>query len=296
MHYQKNWCFTLNNYSYEELNRIHNLEETDLIGYIIYQCEEGESGTPHIQGYVQFAKKLRIRGAKRILGERCHLEPARGNPYQNKEYCTKEEGRIEGPYEYGDIAYAGKRNDLASLRDKLKSEPNICVKDLLEEFPNEVAKYPQFIKTCRNAYNQPDPTTFIPNSTWQRDLSAKLIGPPDSRKIEWYFDAIGNNGKSYFSINWRGSDGRRGFTINGGKHSDVIYAYEFQEVIFFDLCRDCEERAPYALMESFKNGFLFNSKYNSQSLYFKTPHVIVFSNFYPDKSKLSEDRWEIIEL
>jgi hypothetical protein len=29
---------------------------------------------------------------------------------------------------------------------------------------------------------------------------------------------------------------------------------------------------------------------------FNSPHLIVFSNFYPEKDKLSDDRWKIGEI
>ena len=66
--------------------------------------------------------------------------------------------------------------------------------------------------------------------------------------------------------------------------------------MFFDLARSVQERVPYEVMENFKNGGFLNTKYESKWVKFKIPHVVVFANFLPDRLKLSEDRWNIIEI
>ena len=38
------------------------------------------------------------------------------------------------------------------------------------------------------------------------------------------------------------------------------------------------------------------SKYESKPVIRNSPHVIVFANFEPDKSALSEDRWLILNI
>ncbi len=52
----------------------------------------------------------------------------------------------------------------------------------------------------------------------------------------------------------------------------------------------------YEVIESVKNGIVYNTKYESEMRVYKIPHVIVFSNERPDETKLSHDRWDIIEL
>ena len=57
--------------------------------------EVGESGTPHIQGYVEFPKKVRPIGYKGIPKE-IHWEKAKSGKESNIKYCTKDGGRIHG--------------------------------------------------------------------------------------------------------------------------------------------------------------------------------------------------------
>ena len=64
----KNWCFTINNYSSaDEIKLDTMLTLTGHFNYIIYGREIGESNTPHLQGYVQFKKKLRLAQAKTFI-------------------------------------------------------------------------------------------------------------------------------------------------------------------------------------------------------------------------------------
>jgi len=52
-----NWCFTLNNYTDEEMEQIKNLAPSGIIQYIAFGEEIGEEGTPHLQGYLRLNKK-----------------------------------------------------------------------------------------------------------------------------------------------------------------------------------------------------------------------------------------------
>lgn len=70
------------------------------MGYCCWQLERGENGTPHFQGYVQFNDKMSLSKMKALGGlERAHLEVAKGKWQDNKKYCSKDEGRLDGPFE-----------------------------------------------------------------------------------------------------------------------------------------------------------------------------------------------------
>lgn len=64
----------------------------------------------------------------------------------------------------------------------------------------------------------------------------------------------------------------------------------------FDYTRSQEEYISYEALEAVKNGIFYNNKYESGMVVYNTPHVIVLSNFRPDLSKLSADRWRIKEV
>lgn len=90
-----NWCFTLNNPEDGEM-------ETLLLQCkkYVYQLEEGEEEkTRHFQGVIALKKKLRLAQVKELC-PRAHFEHTRSWQHSTA-YCTKEEGRIEGPWYYG---------------------------------------------------------------------------------------------------------------------------------------------------------------------------------------------------
>lgn len=284
----KNWVFTINNYR-------QLVEFNDDMQYLVYQEEEGEAGTPHLQGYVEFKDRKRLTQVKTALNApTAHCEVRRGSAAQARRYSTKAETRIAGPYEFGELAAGqGKRNDfedfITAVNDGLTRD------DALDAHPNILARYRDFadqIFERARASRLPDRPAFIPRAGWQSDLAAHLATEPDARKVSWYCDTTGNTGKSHFSHNYR-HEGERPYVITGGKQADIFYGYAFQRVVIFDWARDAEDRFPYGVVEAFKNGYFLGTKYQSRPVEFQVPHVVIFSNFQPDLSKLSQDRWSI---
>lgn len=141
----KYYCFTLNNPTYlPELFRCEDIQ------YAVFQEEIGEQGTPHIQGYIILTARKRITQLKTLIPDlaRAHFEVARGSPQQNYDYCTKEDTRMSGPYEYGTLpAQAqGKRSDILALRDSLKSGKRFLEMADDDSVVVPLAKYMRFVE------------------------------------------------------------------------------------------------------------------------------------------------------
>ena len=49
-------------------------------------------------------------------------------------------------------------------------------------------------------------------------------------------------------------------------------------------------------MEAIKNGCFFSGKYESGMVRFNSPHILVFANEPPERTKLSQDRWCVFAL
>lgn len=82
----KKWCFTWNNFPEtweEDLAPMAPKSE----GFVFGQ-EVGESGTPHIQGYVEFKNKM--RPSEMGLSKKIHWEKAKGDREANVKYCSKD--------------------------------------------------------------------------------------------------------------------------------------------------------------------------------------------------------------
>lgn len=88
------WVFTLNNYSREDMERLNPTQDIDIQSFvegIVWQEEIGESGTPHLQGYVEFLQRRSIPQIKKYGGpwSRMHLEGRLGSALEAFDYCTK---------------------------------------------------------------------------------------------------------------------------------------------------------------------------------------------------------------
>lgn len=83
----KHWCFTLNNYTLEDIIAISSIVPKKRY---VFQEETGEEGTPHLQGYIEFEDKLRPSSLK--LNKSIHWEKCR-NIKQSILYCQKKESR-----------------------------------------------------------------------------------------------------------------------------------------------------------------------------------------------------------
>lgn len=94
----RNFLCTWNNppaEAQEALEKLHNdLKATHTLG----QLEKGENGTVHLQFTMNFKSKARI---SKFKGRPIHVEPVkRDNGIHD--YVTKEETRVDGPWEYGE--------------------------------------------------------------------------------------------------------------------------------------------------------------------------------------------------
>lgn len=100
----KSWCFTLNNYSSSAELDIQILARQDpSIYYLIYGREIGDSGTPHLQGFVRFKTKRTFGVVQSLLPWGTHLEKrVKGSTdHQAADYCKKED---KNPFEFVNLA------------------------------------------------------------------------------------------------------------------------------------------------------------------------------------------------
>lgn len=113
------WCFTLNNYTDEELAHMAKCVGKWIIGKEVAP----ETGTPHLQGYVEFPNARRLGGVKKLV-TRAHWELAVADKLSNIKYCRKEGVTI--------------RDDFAPVKDPLAGlELHAFQKEVLEIIEKE---------------------------------------------------------------------------------------------------------------------------------------------------------------
>lgn len=141
----RNWCYTL----YED-EPITN----DNFKYHIYQQEKCPTTTNlHFQGFFILKEPKEFKVVKKMLGDRVHLEEAKGNIEQNKKYCTKEDSRIAGPWEYGSIEDCGKgaRTDVNKIKKMCKENKSLL--SIVEQYPEAYIKFHNGIDKLRALYS-----------------------------------------------------------------------------------------------------------------------------------------------
>lgn len=287
----KHWCFTLNNYTEDDLDRLSI--PINGVNYLVFGKEVGAQGTPHLQGTICFESRKRLPQVKDIIGE-AHCTVTRFLT-QSIEYCKKDGDVIE----WGTIPYTGqkeeKRSDLEEFKASVK-EGVTDLKDLRELHSSVCALYPRFVKDYIEDLKEKVTVQPFPLRLWQANLNATLALPPNTREIIFIVDRMGNQGKSWFARYYEDLHDNAQIIVPG-KKADMAYTIEDKRVYFLDCPRSKQgDFIQYDFLEELKNGYVFSPKYESRVKKFKVPHVVVLMNEPPDMNKLSNDRYNIIVL
>jgi hypothetical protein len=148
---------------------------------------------------------------------------------------------------------------------------------------------------------RPKPIKIITNLyDWQKNIIKMMDEEPDDRKVYWFWDEVGNIGKTQF-IKYCIVK-HKILYCNGGKMSDImnlVFNQDMNETttVMFNIPRANEGHVSYSALESIKDGLVCNTKYETGVKVFNSPHLFVFANFPPnDETKLSKDRWVITNL
>lgn len=137
---------------------------------------------------------------------------------------------------------------------------------------------------------------------WQQEVLDICLAPREDRKIHWYNDTKGNQGKSflckylYLKYNCVIASGRQQDVFNQIKIWMDENPNKSPKLVILDIPRHNIEYINYGCLEQIKNGLIYSGKYEGGICAFKPPHLIVFANTQPEFSKFSSDRWNYREL
>ncbi len=244
----KHWCFTLNNYTNENIEFICS---NSSIEQYIFQEETGDKGTPHLQGYIKF--KSKVRPLSIFKSTSFHWEKTR-DIKRSIAYCQKEDTRTGKVFSKG-----------IKIIKPLK-----CIK-------------------TEQLYD------------WQKSIVALVQDEPNDRHIHWYWETVGNVGKSamvrYLCI-------KHDAIIVSGKSADIKYQIKMYvdkhntgpDIIIYDIPRTAENYVNYGALEEVKNGLFASNKYESSMIIINPPHFLCFANFEPMYNCVSLNRWKIHNL
>lgn len=166
---------TCNNYTDETLTKIQEMCKNDSLGlyensgfpvkpadrfysYIVYGQEVGDCGTPHLQVYMEFNKKISPKQFAKVMGQHFHMEERRGTAEEASGYCRKgeskpkkddtyaafhpegEEGKNYKGMRWGKLKEQGKRNDLKRKCDEI-SNGAVTAEEIALQDPQQYHQY-----------------------------------------------------------------------------------------------------------------------------------------------------------
>lgn len=289
-------------------------EAAGALRYWIYQREATADGRRHWQWYCEFKRAVRLAQVRRTVGGNPHCEPRAGTREQARDYCRKPCDRDKSlpacgceprcprdapPYHEGGQweLEPGRRNDWEALKEAVRGGASYW--ELAQgDFTALCAKHSRFVQDYIEQWRQqqeeklqaPD---FYP---WQTQVLQEIQEQPHPRRITWCWEPVGGAGKSVFATFL--SDHHNALVLEGGKKADIAYiiakTQPLPKIIIFDIPRSTVDTADhlYSCMEAIKNRRLTSTKYESRVIRLPPTHLLVFSNFPPDPSKLSRDRLE----
>lgn len=296
----RRWVFTLNNWTHEEDQRIRALgNDGRKTKYLVFGREVGDGGTPHLQGFVVFREGQRFSRVKDLVGDRCFIAAARGTSCQCREYCIK-----DGSYdEFGDFpSEQGKRGDVDAFvkwLDEFERDNGRAAsrREIAVEQPAAFIRFPRICELAQLRAAAPQLQVGTTRS-WQSELEDELNGIADDRCVLFYVDVDGGKGKSWFQRYYLSKYSDKTQCLGLGRREDLTYMIdETKSVFLFNVPRDNMQYFQYTVVEMLKDRMVTSTKYKSCQKYFScNVHVVVFSNEWPDETKLSQDRLVIREL
>ena len=267
----KNWCFTINNYNDDDIN---GLKEIDC-KYIICGIETGDSGTPHIQGYVNFQTDKSLKQLSKHI-PRGHLTKCKGNAQHNITYCSKDNNIL---YTKGTPPQQGRRKDLEEVKNDIL-EGKTTSEDIAI---NDPMIYHQYARTLMKI----------------EDIAMRRKFRTEMTKGIWYYGATetGKSTKAYEGFNplthynWKDDGGWQ----DGYIQQETVIINEFRGEIKYKDLLQLVDWTPYEVRRRNREPMPFTSK-----------TVIITSALHPSEiyKNLNENdslaqlirRFEIVEL
>lgn len=192
--------------------KFEDLYDKDLVKFMCGQLERGsDTGGLHLQAYLEFKKQVRFSTIKEMIGnDAVHIEPRKGTAKQARDYCTKEDTRVKGPWSCGTKKVAGARTDMHAVMNmayKGKADRKI-----MKQFPGQFIRYHSGIKACKEVGER------ARRSAW-RNVEVNV------------FYGYAGTGKSRYALDMHGQDNV--YKLN---KNDTLWwdGYEGEDILLID--------------------------------------------------------------
>ncbi len=244
------WCFTCNNFTDVEVDRIRHLQVNERVRYLVLQEELADSQTPHLQGYVELFRPMLLSGMKKLISERVHWEPRRGTQSQAVAYSKKVSTRVVDGIviEFGTLARSKCSVDLVNSVINGAS-----MKDIALDYPTQFISNSGGIKALKEAIVDPRKWAMQIVVYWGDTGTGKTFSAwqkwPEAYSVSW---PVGNTWW------WQDYDGE-----------DTVICDEFASQVKLQTMLRFLDRTPFRVF------------YKGGSTQFRSKRIVIVSNFDP---------------
>ena len=192
--------------------------------------------------YSSLRRPSRFNAIKAAVGDRCHIEKAKGNDIQNKEYCSKE-GQFT---EWGTPVGQGRRSDLLEIVQLVQSGET-SMERIARECPVQVIKYYKGIEAYIRL------TRPIPERDFKTEVRFYYGRPGSGKSRRALAEAKATGGRIYYKP--------RGDWWDGYKQHECVIIDDFYGWIKYDdLLKICD-RYPYQVQSKDPSNNLLRNIY-----------------------------------
>lgn len=240
----RNVCFTLNNYTEDDIRVLSGVTEFQIGGrslcnFIVFQKEVGASGTPHLQGYMEFPVKRTWRSLRKINPTlaKLSLQNRRGTQDQAIHYCMKPVIGCQCKHCINKIGVRVHDTQVYVFGLKKEQGRHTTTKTNGFTAAGMMINEGSTAKQVREAY----PGVYLRNRSGVMNMIEDLQPKRNHRmKITIYYSEESGTGKSYtanrkypnaYHVEWP-KGGR--WWWNGYQHEEVVIMDEFRHQVKMD--------------------------------------------------------------
>lgn len=257
----RDYVFTVNNFSEEDEQQCWALPwECKDCRYIVVGKEVGESGTPHLQGYISFKQPKSLKQLKDFFPT-AHFEPRKGTPSQAAEYCKKD-GDF---FEWGEIPMDNVAKGLAgaAAMEQLMADTLECVRQ--GDYKSIPVAATHFIKAAEYR--------VLKEQEQERDLST-MNYDDDNTPHQWIYGATGR-GKSSYVDRLKNA----GYTVYKKQRNKWWNGYVNQDIVHIEELgpRECQHLG--AFMKDWVDRYAFGAETKGGTMEIRPKRIICTSNY-----------------
>lgn len=253
----RSFVFTLNNYNDADVALISSLYTSGYSTYYVFGREVGDSGTPHLQGFIQLRNPTTIRSLSRRMDGRAHLEQRRGTIAQAVAYCSKTDHAptSEGTQPLDSSAKGAKEKGRWAAIISLAKDGDLAA---IEELY---------------------PTAFLHQyATINRIMKDYMKAPPNLTELDnhWFTGPTGTGKSRHARERW----GESLFIKNSNKWWD---GYQGEETVLIDELELDAGKYMGHFLKIWGDRYAFNAEIKGSAALIRPLRIIVCSNYSIDQ-------------